>query len=151
MIENQKVNIVTAYKDNVTQDLHNVKHMKFNLKTDTLSLYNLREEIHGLGYCPGGINLKSFHHFKLQVLGATKIIRHLLTKIRKSQDSSILFFSIVVVQYGFNFYLQVATVEVAIGGLTRSLSILLASTIGVNAIAPCLKNTNLTSKFLNIL
>ena len=116
------------------------------------------DEIHGLAYCPGSINLKPFHRFtdedfiedfKLQVLGATKIIKDLLPKIKKSKNASIVLFSTIAVQTGFSFHSQVAISKGAIEGLSRSLAAELAPTIRVNAIAPSLTNTNLASKFLN--
>lgn len=158
LLEEQGANIVATYNNNVIQDRQNVKYIKFNVKTDILDLDSLPEEIHGLAYCPGSINLKPFHRFKdeefiedfkLQVLGATKIIQYLLPKIRKSQDSSIVFFSTVAVQSGFSFHSQVAISKGAIEGLTRSLAAELSPTIRVNAIAPSLTNTNLASRFLN--
>jgi len=82
-------------------------------------------------------------------LGATKIIKDLLPKIKKSQDASIVLFSTIAVQTGFSFHAQVAVSKGAIEGLTRSLAAELSPTIRVNAIAPSLTNTNLASKFLN--
>jgi NAD(P)-dependent dehydrogenase (short-subunit alcohol dehydrogenase family) len=73
----------------------------------------------------------------------------LLPKIKKSQDSSILLFSTIAVQFGFNFHSQVAISKGAIEGLTRSLAAELSPTIRVNAIAPSLTKTNLANRFLN--
>ena len=123
-----------------------------------MDLDSLPEEIHGLAYCPGSINLKPFHRFseedflddlKLQVLGATKIIKQLLPKLKKSKDASILLFSTIAVQSGFNFHSQVAISKGAIEGLTRSLAAEFSPTIRVNAVAPSLTNTNLANRFLN--
>ena len=123
-----------------------------------MDLDSLPEEIHGLAYCPGSINLKPFHRFseedflddlKLQVLGATKIIKQLLPKLKKSKEASILLFSTIAVQSGFNFHSQVAISKGAIEGLTRSLAAEFSPTIRVNAVAPSLTNTNLANRFLN--
>lgn len=158
LLEAQGGNIIATYHNNVIEDRKNVKYINFDVTTDELDLDMLPEEIHGLAYCPGSINLKPFHRFKdedfiadfkLQVLGATRIIKHLLPKIKKSKDSSILFFSTVAVQTGFNFHSQVSISKGAIEGLTRSLAAELAPTVRVNAIAPSLTNTDLASKFLN--
>ena len=116
------------------------------------------EEIHGLAYCPGSINLKPFHRFKeeefledfkLQVLGATKVIKLLLPNIKKSEDASILLFSTIAVQSGYSFHSQVSISKGAIEGLTRSLAAELSPVVRVNALAPALTNTNLSSRFLN--
>lgn len=158
MLERKGANIIATYNNNIVQDRQNVKYVKFDVKTDILDLQFFPEEIHGLAYCPGSINLKPFHRFKteefmddfnLQVLGATKIIQLLLPKIKKSENSSILLFSTVAVQSGFSFHSQVAISKGAIEGLTRSLAAELSPTIRVNAIAPSLTKTNLASRFLN--
>ena len=158
MLEKENANIIATYNNNIVQDRQNVKYFKFDVKTDVLNIEDFPEEIHGLAYCPGSINLKPFHRFKdedfiddfkLQVLGATKIIQLLLPKIKKSQDSSILLFSTIAVQFGFNFHSQVAISKGAIEGLTRSLAAELSPTIRVNAIAPSLTKTNLANRFLN--
>lgn len=158
LLEKQNTNIIATFNKNEVQNRKNVSYIKLDVTTDELNLDNLPEEIHGLAYCPGSINLKPFHRFKeedfiadfkLQVLGATNIIKHLLPKIKKSEDSSILLFSTVAVQSGFSFHSQVAISKGAIEGLTRSLAAELSPTIRVNAIAPSLTNTNLASRFLN--
>jgi NAD(P)-dependent dehydrogenase (short-subunit alcohol dehydrogenase family) len=158
LLDAQGANIFATYNNNLIQDRPNVKYIKFDVETDTLNLNDLPEEIHGLTYCPGSINLKPFHRFKdedfikdfkLQVLGATKIIQHLLPKMKKSQDSSIVLFSTVAVQSGFSFHSQVAISKGAIEGLTRSLAAELSPSIRVNAVAPSLTDTNLANKFLN--
>tara|TARA_B100000795_G_C22698764_1_gene398726 strand:- start:88 stop:783 length:696 start_codon:yes stop_codon:yes gene_type:complete len=158
LIEQQGDNVFSTYNNNMIEDRPNVKYIKFDATTDKMNLDELPEQIHGLAYCPGSINLKPFHRFtdedfledfKLQVLGATKIIKDLLPKMKKSQDASIVLFSTIAVQTGFSFHAQVAISKGAIEGLTRSLAAELSPTIRVNAIAPSLTNTNLASKFLN--
>jgi NAD(P)-dependent dehydrogenase (short-subunit alcohol dehydrogenase family) len=158
LLENEGANIIATYNKNLVQDRPNVKYIKIDITTDTLNLDSFPEEIHGLAYCPGSINLKPFHRFKdqdfiddfkLQVLGATNIIQQLLPKLKKSEDASILLFSTVAVQSGFNFHSQVAISKGAIEGLTRSLAAELSPIIRVNAVAPSLTNTNLAGRFLN--
>ena len=158
LLSDEGSNVFTTFNRNVVEDKGNIKYRKFDVLTDTLNLDDLPEEIHGLAYCPGSINLKPFHRFKdedfindykLQVLGATKVIQQLLPRIKASQKGSIVLFSTVAVQYGFNFHSQVAMSKGAIEGLTRSLAAELSPTIRVNAIAPSLTNTSLATKFLN--
>jgi NAD(P)-dependent dehydrogenase (short-subunit alcohol dehydrogenase family) len=158
ILEQQEASIVATYNNNVLQDRQNVRYIKLNVLSDILNPDDLPEEIHGLAYCPGSINLKPFHRFKeedfiedfkLQVLGATKIIQQLLPKMKKSKDSAIVLFSTVAVQTGFSFHSQVAMSKGAIEGLTRSLAAELSPDTRVNAVAPSLTNTNLASKFLN--
>ena len=158
LLELQGANVIATYNNNLIQDRQNVKYIKFDVKTDALDIDNLPEEIHGLAYCPGSINLKPFHRFKdeefledfkLQVLGATNIIKLLLPNMKKSGDASILLFSTIAVQSGYSFHSQVSISKGAIEGLTRSLAAELAPNIRVNAVAPSLTNTNLASRFLN--
>lgn len=141
-----------------TEFLENVNYFPFNVLENTLDLAMLPEEIHGFAYCPGSINLKPFHRFseedfindfRLQVLGATTIIREILPKLKQAENSSILLFSTVAVQSGFNFHSQVAISKGAIEGLTRALAAEFAPKIRVNAIAPSLTDTPLASKMLN--
>lgn len=157
-LELENYNIISTYNKNKLNDRKTVKYIKHDINEDILDLDSLPKEIHGLAYCPGSINLKPFHRFeeqdflddfKLQVLGATNIIKQLLPKMKESEDGSILLFSTVAVQSGFNFHSQVAMSKGAIEGLTRSLAAELSPTIRVNAIAPSLTNTNLAKRFLN--
>jgi NAD(P)-dependent dehydrogenase (short-subunit alcohol dehydrogenase family) len=150
--------IISTYNNNPMENTENVNFIKFDATTDTLNLEGFPDEIHGIAYCPGSINLKPFHRFKdddfiddfkLQVLGATKVIKQLLPKLKKSKNASIVLFSTVAVQTGFNFHSQVAISKGAIEGLTRSLAAELAPEIRVNAVAPSLTNTRLASKLLS--
>ena len=158
LLKEENSTIFSTYYKNQVPNSSNLKYQQFNVLTDSLNLDELPEEIHGLAYCPGAINLKPFHRFtdedfiadyKLQVLGATKVIQQLLPRMKKSQNSSIVLFSTIAVQFGFNFHSQVAMSKGAIEGLTRSLAAELAPIIRVNAVAPSLTNTDLASKFIN--
>jgi NAD(P)-dependent dehydrogenase (short-subunit alcohol dehydrogenase family) len=158
LLENEGANVIATYNTNKIEDRPNVKYISLDVKSDQLDLDNIPEEIHGLAYCPGSINLKPFNRFteedfmedfQFQVLGATKIIRELLPRLKKSEKASILLFSTIAVQTGFNFHSQVAISKGAIEGLTRSLAAELAPFIRVNAIAPSLTNTNLSSRLIN--
>ena len=158
LLEIQGANVIATYNNNFVEDRPNVKYLQFDARTDVLNIDDFPEEIHGLAYCPGSINLKPFHRFKeeefledfkLQVLGATKVIKLLLPNMKKSGDASILLFSTVAVQSGYSFHSQVSISKGAIEGLTRSLAAELSPVVRVNALAPSLTNTNLASRFLN--
>ena len=151
-------NIIATYNENSKSDVENVSFFEFNSLKDDLDLSYLPEKIHGLVYCPGSINLKPFHRFSdqdfikdfsLQVLGAAKVIRQILPKLKKAENASVVLFSTIAAQKGFNFHSLVSTSKGAIEGLTRSLAAEFAPTIRVNAVAPSLTNTTLASKFLN--
>jgi len=151
-------NVFATYNTTETADRSNIKFSHLDVTTDTLDMDALPEEIHGLAYCPGSINLKPFHRFKeadliadfqLQVLGATKIIKQVLSRMKNTPGASIVLFSTVAVQTGFTFHSQVAISKGAIEGLTRALAAEFAPAIRVNAIAPALTNTKLAGKMLN--
>lgn len=148
----------TYYQNEVKETSENIQYQQYDVLKDTFDLSILPEEIHGFVYCPGSINLKPFHRFKeedftndynFQVVGAIKLIQQLLPKLKQSGDSSIILFSTVAVQTGFNFHSQVSASKGAIEGLTRSLAAEFAPKIRVNAIAPSLTNTSLAGKLLN--
>ena len=158
ILENEGDTVYSTYNQNETSDRPHVHFQKYDVMNDTLNLESFPDEIHGLVYCPGSINLKPFHRFmeddfiedfKLQVLGATKSIQQLLPRMKKSGNASIVLFSTIAVQNGFTFHSQVAMSKGAIEGLTRSLAAEFSPTIRVNAIAPSLTQTNLSSKLLS--
>ncbi len=135
-----------------------IQYHPLNVLSDTLELDFVPDVLDGITYCPGSINLKPFHRikpaafmadFELQVIGAIKIIQALLPNLKKSPQASLLFFSTVAVQTGFNFHTQVAASKGAIEGLTKSLAAELAPTIRVNCIAPSLTDTPLAASLLN--
>lgn len=128
-----------------------------NVLDENLDLDFLPDEIHGMAYCPGSINLKPFKRikpaaftedFNLQVTGAIKVLQAILPKL-SATGASIVFFSTVAVQQGFNFHSQVAASKGAIEGLTRALAAELAPKVRVNCIAPSLTDTPLASRLLN--
>lgn len=158
LLEQEEATVLATYNNNEKQDRNNISYLQFNALNDSLNLDDLPDEIDGLAYCPGTINLKPFHRFtdedfiedfKIQVLGATKIIKQLLPKLKKSKEASIVLFSTVAVQFGFSFHSQVSISKGALEGLTRSLASELSPNIRVNAIAPALTNTSLAGKLLN--
>lgn len=118
----------------------------------------LPDHLDGMAYCPGSINLKPFHRigpdafradYELQVVGAIKTIQAILPKLKKSEEASIVLFSTVAVQTGFNFHSLVSASKGAIEGLTRALAAEFAPSIRVNAIAPSLTDTPLAAQLLS--
>lgn len=150
--------VISTYFSNVKEDEENVKFFHYNAEMDNLAYHELPEEIHGFVYCPGAIMLKPFKRlteqsvvddFKLQVVGAMNAIQAILPNLTAAKNASIVLFSTVAVQQGFNFHAQVAMSKGAIEGLTRSLAAEFAPAIRVNCIAPSLTDTPLSERLLN--
>jgi NAD(P)-dependent dehydrogenase (short-subunit alcohol dehydrogenase family) len=129
-----------------------------NVLDEEYELGFLPESIDGLAYCPGSIQLRPFKRLKasdfardyeLQLIGAVKLIQALLPRLQKAEAASIVLFSTVAVQSGFNFHSLVASSKGAVEGLTRSLAAEFAPKIRVNCIAPSLTDTPLAEALLN--
>lgn len=152
-------NVYATYNSNpVAATEPGLKYHALNVLDDSLNLDFLPPQLDGLVYCPGSINLKPFarirpeqftEDFNLQVVGAVKVIQQALPKLKAAANASIVLFSTVAVQSGFNFHAQVAASKGAVEGLTRSLAAELAPKIRVNCIAPSLTDTPLASKLLS--
>jgi len=149
--------VIGTYNSNKIEDSENLSYHHLDVTAD-FNIDFISDQLDGLAYCPGSINLKPFKRitdeaflddFNLQVLGAIKIIRAALPSLSKSDYASIVLFSTVAVQSGFNFHSQVSVSKGAIEGLTRSLAAEFAPKVRVNAIAPSLTDTPLASKLLN--
>lgn len=148
----------TYYKSNFDFQNPNVSSHYLNVLDEKYDLNFLPDSIDGLVYCPGSINLKPFERiketefiddYKLQVLGAIKIIQYIIPKLKKGNYPSIVLFSTVAVQTGFKFHSIVSLSKGAIEGLTKSLAAEYAPKIRVNCIAPSLTDTPLASGFIN--
>ncbi len=118
----------------------------------------LPDVLHGMAYCPGSISLKPFaripeaafvQDFRMQVGGAVRCIQAALPALKKAEQASVVLFSTVAVQTGFNFHSLVSASKGAVEGLTRALAAELAPGIRVNAIAPSITDTPLAAPLLS--
>ncbi|MGE0587481.1 MAG: SDR family NAD(P)-dependent oxidoreductase [Cyclobacteriaceae bacterium] len=137
---------------------NNIQFHQLDVLNDEADLSFLPEQIDGLVYCPGAIDLRPISRikpkefiddFNLQVVGAIKIIQAALPKLKKSGSPSIVLFSTVAVQMGFPSHTKVAASKGAIEGLGRSLAAELAPKIRVNVIAPSITDTPMAAGLLN--
>jgi NAD(P)-dependent dehydrogenase (short-subunit alcohol dehydrogenase family) len=151
-------NVFGTYHKNEKNSYGTMQYFYLNVLDETLNLDILPDALDGLVYCPGSINLKPFarisaddflQDYKLQVLGAIKLIQAILPKLKNVEQSSIVLMSTVAVQNGLPFHTQVATHKGAIEGLTKALAAEFAPKIRVNCIAPGLVNTTLAGNLIN--
>ena len=124
----------------------------------SIDLSMLPEAINGLVYCPGTINLKPFHRlteedflndWRINFMGAVKIIQALLPKLKHEKNSSIVLFSTVAATIGMPFHASIAAAKAAIEGITKSLAAEFAPRIRINCIAPSLTQTTLSEKLVD--
>lgn len=152
--------ISVSRKRTAELDAFNTDFYEIDVCSDNLDvLAQLPEEIHGLVYCPGSINLKPFNRLSQQdfmkdlnqnVFGAINVIQYLLPRLKKAEGASVVLFSTVAVKLGMPFHASIAVSKGAIEGLTRSLAAELAvAKVRVNAIAPSLTDTSLAGHLLN--
>lgn len=133
-------------------------HIQFDALTDTLDLTLLPDEIHGLVYLPGSINLRPFRGIKPEAFDAdwqinfmsmVQVLQSLLPRLTATEQSSVVLYSTVAVQLGMPFHTSVAASKGAIEGFARAFAAEYAPKIRMNVIAPSLTDTPLADKFLN--
>ena len=141
-------------------DLEGITHLSWDATNpDSTVFASLPEEIHGVVYCPGTINLKPFNRlsqddfkndFQINVLGAVSVLQAVLPKLKKANGASVVLFSTVAAKIGLGFHASVAASKGAIEGLTLSLAAELSSNkIRVNCVAPSLTDTPLAKNLLS--
>ena len=148
----------TYHKNELLSENNRIQLFPLNVLDETISPDFLPEELTGIVYCPGSINLRPFERIKpvdfindynLQVVGAIKTIQAVASKLKTSENAAIILFSTVAVQTGLAFHSQVSASKGAIEGLTKALAAEYAPKIRVNCIAPSLTDTALAASLLN--
>ena len=156
---NEKGANITVTARNKPEDFNSdIDFIQYDVNDGELNVENLPDRLDGLVYAPGTINLKPFHRiseedfledFRINVLGAVKVIQKVLPLLKKSEGASIILFSTVAVRQGMPFHATTATAKAALEGLGKSLAADLAPQIRVNVIAPSITNTSLASRLLS--
>lgn len=148
--------IVASRKKGDLADL-SVTHHEFDVLEDDISNLDLPDQLDGLLYLPGTINLKPFKmmrsnvfedDMKINFFKLVETTQALLDKLKASDQASIVYISTVAVQTGMPFHTSVAAAKGAIEGFARSLAAEYAPNFRVNVIAPSLTNTPLAKKLL---
>ena len=150
-LEKRKVVNISRTEPNIQHA--NLTHYKLDALKDELPEI---EEIDGIVYCPGSINLKPIgslkqedfqQDFEVNVLGAVRVIQHYFRKVKKGNNPSIVLFSTVAVKRGMAFHASVAAAKAGVIGMSKSLAYEVATRgITVNAVAPGFIATAMTDK-----
>ena len=144
---NVNYNIIRLSSNPDFSDIHD-----FNVQNENSFIDE--ENIDGIIYFPGSINLKPFKRLKIEnfredfeinVVGLLKILK--FYESRLSEKSSLVFISTVAANLGMPFHSSVSVSKSAIEGLTKSLAAEWAPKVRVNCIAPSLVETKLAKRF----
>jgi len=158
LLHNKGHQVFATYNTNEKDKIEGVLYQQLDVTSENLNLDFLPEQLDGLAYCPGRIKLLPFGRMKhqdiledyeIQTLGAIRLIQACLPALRAVEQSSVVLYSTVAVQQGFNFHAMVASSKGAIEGLTRSLAAEFAPKIRFNAIAPSITDTPLAERLLS--
>ena len=150
------VDLMTQYECIVLSRTESVDKNHFVcdvLKDDLPEIENLS----GLVYCPGSINLKPFHRlseedflndFHINVLGAVRVIQKYFRELKRNKGSIVLFGTVAAHQ-GMSFHASIAASKGGLEALGRSLAAEWAPNIRVNVVNPSLTDTSLAEGLLN--
>jgi NAD(P)-dependent dehydrogenase (short-subunit alcohol dehydrogenase family) len=151
-------NIIVASRTDENLSDYDVTYHKFDALKDDIADLDLPDTLDGLVYCPGSINLKPFklmkpenfeEEYQLNFLSLVKVTHGVLSKLKNSEQASIVYFSTVAVQTGMQFHTSIAAAKGAIEGFARSLAAEYAPSFRVNVIAPSLVNSQLADNLLS--
>ena len=115
-------------------------------------------DITGLIYAVGSIRLQPLarltegdflEDYRLNALGAALAVQAAVPVLKRGEgDRAVLLFSSVAASQGFSFHASIGMAKAAVNGLVLSLAAELAPRIRINAIAPSLTRTPLSSSLL---
>ena len=129
----------------------------FDISGDLSELDDL-EDINGLVYFPGTINLKPFTMLKEQdyqndldinFLGAVKVVKKLIGKLKEADGASVVFISTVAASIGLPFHASISPAKAALEAYARSMAAeYTGAKISFNVVAPSLANTPMAENLL---
>ncbi len=163
LIQNNYSPIIIARNENELKKTSSEINCEYRV-CDVLNSLNIEEiskefkdNVYGVAYCVGSINLKPLKitkdvdfidSFKINTLGAINAIKYNQESLAKN-GGSILLYSTIAVKQGFVNHTVVSTAKGAIEGLTLSLAAEFAPKIRVNCIAPSLTDAKMTQKIIS--
>ena len=119
----------------------------------------LPDQLHGLVYSVGSINLKPFNRltsddfltdYRVNALGAAQIIQQSHKQLKNAAGSSVVLISSVAANIGLPYHASVSAAKGAVQGLAIALAAELASQrIRVNVVAPSLTDTPMAQNLLS--
>ena len=146
----------TSRDDANANNFDNFIQLDPNKSLDVLD--DLPENIDGLVYCPGTINLRSLQRLTLEDIknemevnfyGAFNIIKKVLPNLKKNDGASVVLFSTVAVKTGMPMHSSIAAAKGALEGLAKSLAAELAPRVAINCVAPSIVDTKLAANILS--
>lgn len=149
--ELKKLALENRQSYSVCSDVANFQNVEESLKDVE------NDKISGFAYCIGSIVLKAFqttkpedfiNTFNLNVMGAIHFIKKLQKQLSEN-NGSIVLFSTVAVDRGFNMHSVISAAKGAIQGLTTSLAAEFAPKIRVNCIAPSITQSKMAKPILD--
>tara|TARA_A100001015_G_scaffold272849_1_gene327754 strand:- start:24 stop:674 length:651 start_codon:yes stop_codon:yes gene_type:complete len=151
--------IAQALKDNSDREFICLARSEGNLNLDgDLSELDDVTDINGLVYFPGTINLKPFtmlkeedflNDFKVNVLGAARVVKKVINQLKESEGASVVFISSVAANVGLPFHASIGASKSALEGMARSLAAEYTNAkVCFNVVAPSLTNTKLSTNLL---
>lgn len=157
------INGATVYNMSRTKNAdwpQGVRHLSVDVLADVSTMSNfLPEQLHGLVYSVGSITLKPFNRlteedflndYRINVLGAARIIQQSVKHLKNALASSIVLISSVAAKTGMPYHSSVAAAKAALEGMALSLAAeFSAQQIRVNVVAPSLTDTRLAQNLLS--
>lgn len=137
-----------------------VKYLAADITGDLESIPAfLPEQLHGLVYSVGSINLKPFNRlsaddflndYRINVLGAARIIQQSLKPLKNAAGASVVLISSVAATTGLPYHASVSAAKGGLEGLALALAAELAvQQIRVNVVAPSLTDTPMAQNLLS--
>ncbi|TWT83849.1 2,5-dichloro-2,5-cyclohexadiene-1,4-diol dehydrogenase [Planctomycetes bacterium CA13] len=135
-----------------------MNYMAADVTTNEIDSLVIPEQLDGMVYCPGSINLVPLRtmkpallrsDFELNVVAAVRMMQRATEPLKASTPSSVVLFSTVAVGTGLAMHTSVAAAKGAVEGITRTWAAEFAPKIRINCIAPALTETPLSERLLS--